>query len=950
MVAKDYSPVQEYLGIIIDYSRDKFIPEQGLALLTGKGFYKKSHETSPQEGFARAATCFSFGDYDFAQRIYDYASKGWFTFASPVLSNAVNVEWPSFDKENFEYASEWLQENVEPDGMPISCFLSYIPDTKEGLVEARSEAAWLSMMGGGVGVYASNRSPDEKSTGVMAHLRGYDADTLSYKQTATRRGSMAAYLDIDHPEIAAFMQMRNPVGGDSNKKCFNLNNAVNITDKFMMSVINGEDYELIDPKHGATGRFLNAREVWEELMNIRYETGEPYIMFKDTVNRNIPNWITHPLYSVSQSNLCVAPETKILTTNGYEVISELEGEKVTVWNGQEWSDTVVVKTGENQKLLSIKTNAGFELTCTPYHKFYIACRHPTSGNRWVVEKRANELKAGDKLIKCDFPVIEGNESLLHPYANGFYSGDGCLTKQGKRIYLYGDKRELKRYLGDIFHNWSVQDNLDREYGHSHLLKDKFFVPSSDYDVESRIKWFEGLCDSDGTIARNGQTQSIQVGSVEQGFLQEVQMMLQTLGVSSKVTASTEAGERLMPLNDGSGELGMFYCKQAYRLLIGQTGINNLHVLGFNPKRLVITDHKPNRESTQFVKITEVVDDGRYDDTYCFTESKRGMGVFNGILTGQCSEITLRTTDKRTAVCCLSSINLEKYEEWKDTTIVQDLVRLLDNVLEYFIRLAPPHLKRAVHSASKERAIGLGTLGWHSFLQSKDIAFETGGFNSAIQWTHRLYGAIKERAVEASKQLAKERGECDDCYGSGMRNSHLLAIAPNASSSSMVGTSPSIEPWAANAFNAQGRAGSFLIKNKYLEKVLDAYGKNTPEVWKDIIVNEGSVQHLDWLDNEAKKVFKTATEINPSWIVELAAARQKYVCQSQSLNIFVPNDITLQEMVDIHIKGWLSGVKTFYYCRSKPATRANLGTGGDKPLNSVPVRAKIEFNECLSCEG
>lgn len=619
MVSKDYSPVQEYLGIIIDYSRDKSIPEQGLALLTGKGFYKKSHETSPQEGFARAATCFSFGDYDFAQRIYDYASKGWFTFASPVLSNAVNVEWPSFDKDNFEYAAEWLQENVESDGMPISCFLSYIPDTKEGLVEARSEAAWLSMMGGGVGVYASNRSPDEKSTGVMAHLRGYDADTLSYKQTATRRGSMAAYLDIDHPEIAAFMQMRNPVGGDSNKKCFNLNNAVNITDKFMMSVINGEDYELIDPKHGATGRFLSAREVWEELMNIRYETGEPYIMFKDTVNRNIPNWITHPLYSVSQSNLC-------------------------------------------------------------------------------------------------------------------------------------------------------------------------------------------------------------------------------------------------------------------------------------------------------------------------------------------SEITLRTTDKRTAVCCLSSINLEKYEEWKDTTVVQDLVRLLDNVLEYFIRLAPPHLKRAVHSASKERAIGLGTLGWHSFLQTKDIAFETGGFNSAIHWTHKLYGTIKERAVEASKQLAKERGECDDCYGSGMRNSHLLAIAPNASSSSMVGTSPSIEPWAANAFNAQGRAGSFLIKNKYLEKVLDAYGKNTPEVWKDIIVNEGSVQHLDWLDSEAKKVFKTATEINPSWVVELAAARQKYVCQSQSLNIFVPNDITLQEMSDIHIKGWLSGVKTFYYCRSKPATRANLGTGGDKPLNSVPVRAKIEFNECLSCEG
>jgi ribonucleoside-diphosphate reductase alpha chain len=615
----NYSPVQEYLGILIDYSRDKTIPEQGLALLTGKGFYKKPWENSPQESFARSATCFSFGDYELAQRIYDYVSKGWFTFASPVLSNSVNIEWPTFGADEFEEAGDWLQENVEPDGLPISCFLSSIPDTKEGLVAARSEAAWLSMMGGGVGIYAGMRSPDEKSTGVMAHLRGYDADTLSYKQTATRRGSMAAYLDIDHPEILSFMQMRNPVGGDSNKKCFNLNNAVNITDNFMNAVIKGQDYELIDPKHGPTGRMLNAQEVWEELMSIRYETGEPYIMFKDTVNRNIPSWITHPLYNVTQSNLC-------------------------------------------------------------------------------------------------------------------------------------------------------------------------------------------------------------------------------------------------------------------------------------------------------------------------------------------SEITLRTTEKRTAVCCLSSINLEKYEEWKDTSIVQDLVRLLDNVLEYFIRLAPPELKRAVHSASKERAIGLGTLGWHSFLQSKSIPFETGGFDSAVHWTHKLYDLIKSRAVESSLALAKERGECDDCYGSGMRNSHLLAIAPNASSSSMVGASPSIEPWAANAFNAQGRAGSFLIKNKYLVAILEKLGKNTPDVWKDIIVNGGSVQHLDFLDSHTKKVFKTANEINPAWVVELASARQPKICQSQSLNIKVRNDITLQEMSDIHIKGWLSGIKTFYYCRSEPATRANLGTGSDKPLNSVPVMTKVEFEECLSCSG
>lgn len=616
MTDKNESAIVEKNGILIDYTKDKNIPEQGIALLTGKGFYKKDWESSPQETFGRAATCYSFGDHEFAQRIYDYASNAWFTFASPVLSNAVDIEWPDFREEEFDQAGDWLEENVTPDGMPISCFLSMIPDTKEGLVEARSEAAWLSMMGGGVGVYASNRAPDEKSTGVMAHLRGYDADTLSYKQTASRRGSMAAYIDIDHPEIVNFITMRQPVGGDQNKKCYNLNNAVNVTDSFMQSVIAGESYELVDPKHGPTGRFLDAREVWELILETRYETGEPYIMFKDTVNRNIPEWVMNPLYQVNQSNLC-------------------------------------------------------------------------------------------------------------------------------------------------------------------------------------------------------------------------------------------------------------------------------------------------------------------------------------------SEITLRTTDKRTAVCCLSSLNLEKYEEWKDSTIVEDLVRLLDNVLEYFIRLAPPQLKRAVRSASKERAIGLGTLGLHSFLQSKFIPFES---EESLKINDEIFSNIKAKAVVESMRLGSIRGEPSDLRGSGMRNSHLLAVAPNASSSNIVGASPSIEPWNSNAFNAQGRAGSFLIKNKYLKNYLAMIGKDTKEVWQDIITNEGSVQHLDFLDKKVKNVFKTASEISPFWIVDLAAIRQKHICQSQSLNIFVASGISKQEMSDIHIRGWYSGVKTFYYCRSKPSTRATIGNGKKAPLGSVAPQDNNKFEECLACQA
>lgn len=939
--------VKEHLGIIIDLSRDQDIPEQGFSMLTRKGFYKKDWETSPQEGFARAATCYCFGDYELADRIYEYSSKGWFTNASPVLSNAVEIEWPVFSKEQFEEAGDWLAENVDPDGMPISCFLVKIPDTKEGLVESSSEAKWLSMMGGGVGIWASNRGPDEKSTGVMAHMSGYDADTLAYKQKESRRGSIAAYLDIDHPEIVQFISMRDPVGGDQNKKCFNLNNAVNITDKFMHAVIKGEEYELVDPKHGGTGRFLKACEVWEKILQMRFETGEPYIMFKDTVNRSIPEWIKNPHYTVGQSNLCVAPETVILTNKGYEVISDLEGERATVWNGQEWSEVVVTKTGENQELVTVKTNSGFEVDCTPYHKFYIQEGGRRDGK--VIQVSAAQLKSGDKLIKLETPLIEGSNVLAKPYENGFYSGDGCCVRGKARVYLYGEKRKLSDKFPDKVQHY-VQENQNREYFYVDGLKQKYFVPDSNYDVLSRVQWFAGLLDSDGCLTTNGKSQTLQVASTQAGFLENVQLMLQTLGIQSKVVAQRDAGVFELPANNGSGELKDFECKEVKRLLVNGMGIVRLLELGMKTYRLQPSGHVPNRDASNFVKVEKVIWTGRKDDTYCFNEPLRHMGVFNGLLTGQCSEITLWTSEKRTAVCCLSSLNLEKYEDWKDTTIVQDLVRYLDNVLEFFIRLAPAQLNRAVYSAYKERAIGLGSLGWNSYLQSKMIPFESGGFNSAIQHTHKIYSLIKERAVESSKQLAEERGESPDCVGSGMRNSHLLAIAPNASSSSIVGASPSIEPWKDNYFVADGRAGAFLIKNKYLEKILQAYEKDVPEVWKSIQDNKGSVQHLDFLTDLEKSVFKTFSEINPMYVIEQAAARTPYICQSTSVNIQVTKDITKEEMSDIHIKAWGSGVKTLYYCRAEGADKADIGTGTEKPLNAVPVRKKIEYETCFACEA
>lgn len=608
--------IEEYLGITIDYSRDALLSKQGLALLTGAGFYKLPHEDSPQKTFARAVTSFCFGDYELAQRLYDHLSLGHWMAASPVLSNGVETRWPTFSESEFEKASAWLKANVKPDGMPISCFLASVEDSKESLVETSKEVRHLSMAGGGVGVYMGNRSPDSKSTGIMAHVRGYDADCLAYKQKESRRGSIAAYADIDHPEIMQFIGMRDPTAGNPSSLCLDINNAVNLTDEFMTAVVKGRQYELIDPKHGRVGRKLDAREVWEDLMQKRYETGEPYLNFIDTVNRNIPAHITKPTYKVRQSNLC-------------------------------------------------------------------------------------------------------------------------------------------------------------------------------------------------------------------------------------------------------------------------------------------------------------------------------------------NEIHLMTSDKRTAVCCLSSLNIDKYDEWKDSSLVADLVRFLDNVLEYFIQLAPKELSKAIHSASQERAIGLGAFGWHSYLQSKSIAFESGGVQGAIGVSARIMAHIKRIAVESSKVLAEERGEPEDCWGSGMRNSHLIAIAPNANSASIFQASPSVEPWMSNAYVAQGRAGSFLVKNKALEATLESLGKNTQEVWSDIVSSNGSVQHLDFLSDHDKEVFKTFREINMLWVIEHAAAKQVYICQGQSINIRVDKDTTAQNMSDWHMAAWMKGLKGLYYCKSETENKATVSLE-----KSSPVTQKDRENgaDCLGCEG
>ncbi len=322
------------------------------------------------------------------------------------------------------------------------------------------------------------------------------------------------------------------------------------------------------------------------------------------------------------------------------------------------------------------------------------------------------------------------------------------------------------------------------------------------------------------------------------------------------------------------------------------------------------------------------------------QKRKGLQVNHSNL---CSEITLATNEERTAVCCLSSVNLEYYDEWKQIpAFVPDLVRMLDNVLEYFINNAPDQLEKAKFSAMRERSIGLGAMGFHAYLQRNGIPFEGVGASTV---NFEMFSHIKSQAQNTTERLAVERGACPDDDSCSVRNAHLLAIAPNASSSIICGnTSPSIEPYRANAFTQKTKSGSFLQKNKYLEKVLEKYQQNNESTWKSIVTNKGSVQHLDFLSELEKEVFKTAVEINQSWVVEHAANRQEFICQSQSVNLFFPPDVNKGELHNVHMLAWAKNMKTLYYLRSEAISRADVVS------NKIKREIIFEQSDCLSCEG
>lgn len=602
---KPLRPLKVVDKVVTDPSRDALLTEFGKTTLNDR--YLLPGE-SYQDMFARVATAFA-DDIGHAQRIYDYISKLWFMPATPVLSNGGAER-----------------------GLPISCFLNAVGDSLDGIMDTWNENVWLASNGGGIGTYWGGvRSIGEKvgqngqTSGIIPFIRVMDSLTLAISQGSLRRGSAAVYLDIHHPEIEEFLEIRK-AAGDFNRKSLNLHHGLNITDEFMIAVRDDLPFALRSPKNGEALKHVNARKLWQKVLELRLQTGEPYIIFSDTVNKQMPAHQKKLGLKVRQSNLC-------------------------------------------------------------------------------------------------------SEIMLH------------------------------------------------------------------------------------------------------------------------------------------------------------TGM----------------DHN-----------------GR----------------------------------ERTAVCCLSSLNAETFQEWeKEEGFLEDVFRFLDNVLQDFIERAPPEMERAIYAAMRERSVGLGLMGFHSFLQKQHVSMESA---MAKVWNNRIFRHIRRGADAASVKLAQERGPCPDAAENNVmaRFSHKLAIAPTASISIICGgTSAGVEPIPANIYTHKTLSGSFAVKNPYLEQMLEEKGKNTESVWSSILKNEGSVQHLDFLTEDEKSIFKTAFEIDQRWIIELAADRTPLICQSQSLNIFLPGDVDKWDLHMLHWMAWERGVKSLYYCRSKSVQRA--GFAGDEGKADAPaamqMTEKTDYEECLACQ-
>lgn len=858
-----------------------------------------------------------------------------------------------------------------------SCCVTKTDDNIESLSVADHIAYRMTAMASGLGSYIHCRS---KGDGVRYNTIEHLGKVPYYKaaqsmvhanRQSNRGGAMTMYFNALDPEIEDLLVLKNPTTVVQ-KQVRDIDYAIVVNSFFAKKVAKNEDWMLVSVKdandlHEALysgdlteferlynhyeqsnvkKKTVKARDIAIKALTEAVETGRIYMMWADEMNRHTP--FKDKIYS---SNLCVAPETVILTKDGYSQICELEDQNVEVWNGFEWSDVCVKKTGENQKLLKVTTDSGYELDATPYHKWYVFDDY----HKPYKEVRTHELKVGDKLAKFNLPVIEGTKVLDKAYVNGFYSGDGCLSRNNQRVYLYGEKRKLKHLFGKD-KDWYVQEDFDRESTHFRDLKDKFFVPNEGYTIQSRLDWLAGYLDADGCIYRNGSNEQITASSIEKEFLKEVQLMLQTLGVSAKVKSFAEEGFKKLPANDGSGEYKDYWCKESYRLLISSNDSYKLLQLGLKLHRLKIKERLPQRDAKQFVKVEAVLDEGRFDDTYCFNEPKNHTGVFNGIMTGQCLEIALPTKGYKDmpdlyseepqgeiGLCSLASIVAGRVEDYEYEDIAYYTVMMIDNVIE-LMDYPFPSLKT---TAQGRRSIGVGITNLAHSMAVNGLTYSS---EEGKNFIHRTAEKHSYWLHKASLKLAKERGVCSwinktkypegwlpiDTYNKqvdtvhsqpltcdwealrkeiievgGLRNSVLEALMPVESSSQLTNTTNSIYP----------------VRNL---KVVKTSGSN-----KNILIAPD-------MDTLADK-YDIAWDVPTKDLIDLYAIVQKFVGQAISSDIYIKFEddnrkIPTKKLLTDFLYMTKMGMKTRYYIN----TAAGVSVG--KKTEQIE-----EDDSCVACK-
>lgn len=900
------------------------------------------------------------------KEFYYYLSQRLYTGATPILTNA------GTKRQNF-----------------ISCNLTaLIADETNSILSTLNDISLASRDGAGIGLHLHNLRSERSivssfngAAGGVVRFADMVQSHMRFFKQGNRSGSAALYLGVWHRDIIEFLSLRLPTG-DEKLRTRDLFTAVCLPDIFMEKLKAGEEYWYtfcpndivkagLTPLHELWGdQFKEAynkyvelglghpiliREIWDLMIRAQVEGGMPYTFFWDNANRE--NHQKH-IGVITGSNLCVSKDTQILTRDGYICIGELENENVDIWNGSQWSNVLVRKTGENQKLLRVITNSGYELDCTDYHKFYIQKGYSKgTGEKKleILEVRAKDLKIGDKLIKFDLPLIEGSLTLNNAYENGFYTGDGCLTLQGQRIYLYGEKKKLVGNFKSVS-NWYNQSDQDRIYGHSSVLKDKFFVPDCEYSIESRLNWLAGYLDADGTVTNNNGSQSIQVVCIEKNFLKEVQLMLQTLGCDSKITLALEEGERLLPKNDGSGELQLYSCKETNRLLINGNSLYKLSQLGLKCDRLKWVITKPNRECSQFIKIQSVNELEGLHDTYCVNEPINHKAMFNGILTGNCIEITEVTKANYTAQCCLGSINLANN---LSTETLIGSVRSLTKFLNRVIDKNEWATEGARIAGLDQRALAIGVSGMADHLAMKKMNYE-----DSASYQESIIETIYKTALNTSHELAIHEGIDLPCwensvYDTGgyqhtllfsdyrVANSLFVGLMPTASTSALVGVNESFEPFESNLFVRSIDNGEFVLINKHLVRDLQELGLWNKEMIEDLKYYEGSVQQLD-IPEEIKARYKTVWEMRPRKLLDCAIARQKWVDQSQSMNVYYA-DPQANTIGTALIYSWENGLKTgSYYTKTKSKLSKPKRLGQEKKTSTIlPGGYQID---CFGCSS